>query len=286
MPSVAPAEHRTATVGGVRLHHVVAGAGEPVLLIHGFPQTWHQWRPVIPALAQRFTVIAPDYRGAGHSERPASGYDKHTMMEDLRALVASLGFSRVHVVGHDIGAMIAYRYAAVHPDEVASLVLIDAPVPGTPAMAEVRANPRAWHVAFHSARDVAEMLVAGREREYLLPFFASRLVDPTAIPPDELEVYVAAYSAPGAMRAGFESYRAWPQDEADNAEYLRTPLPMPVLGIAAGGSTAGPSMRTMIDDIAADGSFVLVADSGHWICSEQPAELTDLIRNHLERVAA
>src|ERR1700753_596854 len=117
-------QHHTARVNDVLLHYVVAGRGDPVVLLHGWPQTWYEWRNIIPALAERYTVIAPDYRGAGETERPQGGYDKHTIMEDLRGLVNQLGFKRLRVVGHDIGVMIAYRYAAVHPDEVEQLVLM------------------------------------------------------------------------------------------------------------------------------------------------------------------
>jgi pimeloyl-ACP methyl ester carboxylesterase len=271
-------EHRYALVDGLKLHYAIAGKGEPVLLIHGFPQTWHTWRDVVAALADSFTVIAPDYRGAGDSDRPQGGYDKHTMMEDLRGLVRQLGFSRVRVVGHDIGAMIAYRYAAVHPDEVRQLVLMDAPVPGTPALDQVRAMPRSWHINFHNARDIAETLVCGREAQYLTYFFKSRFTTPDAVSPQDLAVYIAAYSAPGALRAGFEVYRAWDQDARDNAPYLARPLQMPVLVLGGAMSASGPLLEAMTRDIARDGRFALVPHSGHWLCEQNPAQVQRLLR--------
>ena len=270
-------EHRYAHVEGLKLHYVVAGEGEPVLLIHGFPQTWYEWRGVISEFAKKYTVIAPDYRGAGESDRPQGGYDKHTMMEDLRGLVRQLGFNRIRVVGHDIGAMVAYRYAAVHPDEVRQLVLMDAPVPGTPAIDQIRTMRRAWHINFHGERDVAEMLVAGREREYLSFFFKSRFTTPDAIPPADIAVYVAAYSAPGGMRAGFEVYRAWDQDARDNKPYLANKLPMPVLVLGGEMSVSGPWLETMTHEIASDGQFKLVRNSGHWLCEQNPHEVQRLL---------
>jgi len=262
-----------AQLPGLRLHYAISGAGDPVLLIHGFPQTWQEWRHVMPALAEHYTVIAPDYRGAGDSDRPQGGYDKHTVMEDLRALVHQLGHRRVRVVGHDIGAMVAYRYAAMHPDEVQQLVLMDAPLPGTAALDQVRAMPRAWHANFHNVRDLPELLVAGREREYLTLFFRSRFTRPDAMSASDIAVYVDAYSAPGAMRAGFELYRAWDQDARDNQPCLSRKLDMPVLVLGAGASASGGLLEGMTHEIAQHGQFRLVADAGHWLCEENPREV-------------
>jgi pimeloyl-ACP methyl ester carboxylesterase len=263
-------EHRFAVINGLRLHYVTAGQGDPVLLIHGFPQTWYEWHNVIPALAKRFTVIAPDYRGAGDSGRPQGGFDKHTMMEDLRGLIHSLGFKRIRLVGHDVGLMIAYRYAAVHPDEVEKLAMMDAPVPGTDAWTQVRTNPRAWHVNFHNARDVPEMLVAGREREYLSYFYSVRLVNPTAMPQSEMDVYIRSYASPGGMRCGFEVYRAMLQDAEDNLPYLKKKLDMPVLMLAGAESVSAPVLEKMVPLIAANSKFQMIADAGHWLCEENP----------------
>lgn len=266
-------QHRYANVGGLKLHYVIAGQGEPVLLIHGFPQTWYEWREIIAELAKKYTVIAPDYRGAGESDRPQGGYDKHTVMEDLRGLVHQLGFKKLRVVGHDVGVMVAYRYAAVHPNEVQQLVLMDAPVPGTPAADQVRATPRAWHVNFHNARDLPEALVAGREREYLTFFFKSRFTSHNAISAADMEVYIAAYSSPGGMRAGFELYRAWDQDAQDNKPYLAKKLAMPVLVLGGEMSVSGPLLETMMNQIAANGQFKLVPNAGHWLCEQNPREV-------------
>lgn len=275
--------HGKADVNGTRLHYVTAGAGEPVLLLHGFPQTWHEWRHVIPVLAERYRVIAPDYRGAGDSARPTSGYDKQTMATDVVELARRLApGERFRVVGHDMGAFVAYSLAAQFPDEVAALCLVDAPVPGTAAWRALLANPRVWHIAFHGARDVAEMLVAGREREYLAQFFELRAHHPHLVMP-ELDVYLRAYAAPGGMRAAFEAYRALPDDAAANAEFLRTPLPMPVLVVAGQSSNSGPVLEAMCSEVGRDAAFALVAESGHWIPEEQPETFLGLLEPFLAR---
>ena len=278
MPGIA---RRYASVNGITLHYAIAGQGEPVLLIHGFPQTWQEWLDIIPPLAQRFTVIAPDYRGAGESSRPASGYDKMTMARDLRELVRALGYSSVRVVGHDMGAMVAYRYAASYRDEVVRLVLMDAPVPGTEAFRMVRAHPRAWHINFHQCRDLAESLVAGREREYLTYFFKSRFTDPQAMTTEQMEVYIQAYCTPGGMRAGFEAYRAFDQDVLDNEPDLARKLEMPVMLLAGGASVSAPALQTMLADIAVDGRFHAVERSGHWLCEQATDEVIRALQEFL-----
>jgi pimeloyl-ACP methyl ester carboxylesterase len=258
---------------GLRLHYVAAGQGsQTIVLLHGFPQTWWEWHKVIPALADAgLRVIAPDYRGAGHSWRPAAGYDKVTMAGDIRRLLHDhLGIGGpVVVAGHDIGLMVAYAYAQAYRDEVSHLVVMDAPLPGTAVFDRLRSDPRVWHFAFHGARDVAEMLVAGREREYLQFFFDARSSDPSAI---DLDVYAAAYAAPGAMRAGFELYRAFDQDAADNRAALERngALPMPVLAVGGEISTSGPVVEEMMREVADDVTGLRVPGTAHWIPEENP----------------
>lgn len=278
-------DHATVMIDGVRIHYARCGhGGEPVLLIHGFPQTWYEWHRLMPVLGENFMVIAPDIRGAGHSDKPRDGYDKHSLMSELRTLVHALGHRRVRIVGHDIGAMIAWRYAAVHPDEVVQLVLMDAPIPGTAAWAVTRANPRAWHINFHNARDVPEMLIAGRERDYIRYFITSRLFNPAAMPAEEVEIYAAAFAAPGAARAGFELYRALLQDAEDNSELLQTPLAVPTLMIAAGRSVIADLLWDMSRQIAADVRFHQIDKAGHWLCEEAPDEVADLIREFFSAI--
>jgi len=269
---------------GIRIHHVTTGeaGSRTALLIHGFPQTWWQWRRVIPSLvAAGIRVIVPDYRGAGDSSRPHSGYDKLTMAGDLHRLVqAHLGITeRIALIGHDIGSMIAYAYAQAYRDSVSHLVMVDAPLPGTAVFDRLRSDPRVWHFAFHGARDVPEMLVAGRERAYLRAFFAARVFDPSAIDDADLERYTAAYAAPGAMRAGFELYRAFDRDADDNRELIRRNgrLTMPVLAVGGAISTSGPVVEAMMREVAERVTGVRIPGTAHWVPEENPAAFADAV---------
>lgn len=270
---------------GLRLHYVTAGDGpRTALLLHGFPQTWREWQRVIPPLvAAGFRVIAPDYRGAGHSWRPAGGYDKRTMAGDFHALL------RTHLdvegpvvlVGHDIGLMIAYAYAQAYRDEVSHLVAIDAPVPGTEVFDRVRSDPRVWHFAFHGTRDIPELLVAGRERPYIQAFFNARIADPSAVSDEDFDAYVDAYSAPGAMRAGFEVYRAFGQDAEDNRAALARngKLDIPVLAVGGMTSTTGEVIEQMMREVATHVTGLRVPGTGHWVPEENPRALAEAIVN-------
>jgi pimeloyl-ACP methyl ester carboxylesterase len=265
---------------GLRLHYVTAGVGpRVVVLLHGFPETWWQWRRVIPPLVEAgLLVVAPDYRGAGHSWRPADGYDKRTMADDINRLLHE--HLRIEdpivLVGHDVGLMVAYAYAQAHREDVSQLVVMDAPLPGTAVFDRLRSDPRVWHFAFHGARDVAEMLVAGRERSYLQAFFNARIFDPSAIADGDLDVYVAAYAAPGAMRAGFELYRAFDRDAEDNRDALERngKLTMPVLAVGGATSTSGPLVEEMMREVAANVAAARIPRTGHWITEENPTAFT------------
>ena len=266
---------------GLRLHYVVAGEGEhTVVLLHGFPQTWWEWRHVAPPLVEAgFRVVIPDYRGAGHSSRPAGGYNKRTMASDIHRLLHN--HLRIHhpvaLVGHDIGLMIAYAYAQAYRDDVSHLVIIDAPLPGTVVFDRLRSDPRVWHFAFHGARDVAEMLVDGRERQYLQYFFNVRIFDPSAISDEDFDVYAAAYSTPGAMRAGFEVYRAFDQDAEDNREALKRSgkLTVPVLAVGGAISTSGSMVEEMMKEVSENVTSLRVPRTAHWIPEENPSALTE-----------
>jgi pimeloyl-ACP methyl ester carboxylesterase len=277
---------------GVRLHHVTAGDGpRTIVLLHGFPQTFWEWHRVIPRLVEAgFRVVAPDYRGAGHSSRPFGGYDKRTMASDIhRLLHEHLHLDGpVAVVGHDIGLMVAYAYAQAYREEVSHLVVMDAPLPGTAVFDRLRSDPRVWHFAFHAARDVPEMLVAGRERPYLQAFFNARMFDPSAITESDFEVYVAAYSAPGAMRAGFETYRAFDQDIADNRDALKRngKLAMPVLAVGGASSTTGPLMEEMMREVSEHVTALRISGTAHWIAEENPSILVAELLKFLQTDAS
>jgi pimeloyl-ACP methyl ester carboxylesterase len=263
---------------GLRLHYVTAGEGpRTIVLLHGFPQTWWEWRGVIPGMVKAgFRVVAPDYRGAGHSFRPQDGYDKRTMAIDIQKLLRDhLGINGpVVMAGHDIGLMVAYAYAQAYRDEVSHLVVVDAPLPGTVVFDGLRSDPRVWHFAFHGVRDLPEMLVAGRERQYLQSFFNYRIFNVAAISEADLDLYTSAYAALGAMRAGFELYRAFDQDIIDNREALQRngKLTIPVLAVGGATSTSGPVVEAMMREVADDVRGLRIPGTAHWIPEENPAD--------------
>jgi len=224
--------HQMASVNGIQMHYVIGGHGDPVVLLHGWPQTWYAWHNVMPALAKNYTVIAPDLRGLGDSSKPSSGYDAKTTAEDIYQLVSQLGFNKIYLVGHDLGALPAYAYAAVHPNNVSKLVLMELTFPGyTPP--SIPGNPGRWWVAFHQVPDMPETLVQGKEREYLTYFFKGLAYNPFAITQSDIDEFVSHYSAPGGMRAGFEYYKALPQDAKEIKELAASSkLPMPVLALS------------------------------------------------------
>jgi len=265
----------------VMLHYATAGAGDrTIVLLHGFPQTWREWRDVIPRLVGAgYRVIAPDYRGAGHSSRPLDGYDKRTMASDIRRLVKDeLGIAGpIVLAGHDIGLMVAYAYAQMFRDDVSHLAVIDAPLPGTQVFDRLRADPRVWQFAFHGVRDIPEMLIAGRERAYLQAFFNARLYNVAAITDQELDAYASAYSAPGALRAGLELYRAFDRDVEDNRQWFAEhgKLTIPVLAVGGQASTTGPLMAEMMREVADDVTELRVPNAAHWIAEENPQALVD-----------
>lgn len=270
-------QHHRLTADGVDLHYVTAGKGPPLVLIHGFPQTWYQWRRVIEQLADRFTIIAPDLRGLGATPGPPAPYDKQSLAGDVHAIVhAVCGDTPALVVGHDMGSFVAFAYALRFGPSVAGLMLVDAPPPGTAIFDAGKS--RAWHIAFHSARDVAEMLVAGKERAYIAQFVASRIYDNAAISEADLDVYAATYSAPGAMRAAFEMYRALEQDaDFNRAAIARGKLAMPVVSVGAAGRLTPEVVAAVNAEIAERSRVVMIDRCGHWVSEERPEALAAAI---------
>ena len=289
--------HGTAQIQpGVRLHYVEAGKGSrTIVLLHGFPQTWWEWRHVIePLAAGGWRVIAPDYRGAGASSKPQEGYDKRTMAADIATLLRE-HFSvtePVVMVGHDIGMMVAYAFASAYPKNVERLVLMEAPLPGTAAYDGLVATPRLRNAAmslffFHNAEDnLAELLTAGRERQYLQHFYERLSFDQGAIGPANLDVYASAFAAAGAMRVGMELYRAFDRDADDNRAGLAEAgkLTMPVLALGGASSFFTPIAAVMLDEVAKHVQVGTIPRCGHWIAEENPAAFLDeLARFFAER---
>jgi pimeloyl-ACP methyl ester carboxylesterase len=258
--------------GAVVLHYIRAGAGEPVVLLHGWPQSWYCWRKLIPALAQRYTVIAPDLRGLGDSSRPLQGYDKATIADDVRRLTREhLGFERYFLVGHDWGGPVAFCLAATQPEAVRGLVMLDTAVPGD-GSGTFSQHGRRWHHAFHQTADLPEALVAGREDVYLGWFYRQYGFTAGAIGPEDIEEYLRTYRQPGALRAGFAYYRALDADVAHNQSLLsRGKLAMPVLALG-GGKAFGRGIETLesLKRVALDVRGGVIEDCGHWMPEEKP----------------
>jgi len=284
-------EHHYANLKGVRIHYVTMGSGAPVVLLHGWPQTWYEWRRVMPLLADRFAMVAPDMRGLGDSSRPSSGYDKKTVANDIWELMRNhLGHEHFAVVGHDWGAPVAFRLAADHPDAVTHLVLLDVPVPGDRAPGEGDApDPRGavrWHHLFNQVPDLPEALTYGRERIFLEFFFMNGIDQAGTFSDDDIAEYVRTYSQPGAMRAGFNYYRALSRDIEDNRATLATgfKLPMPTLGLGGGGSRGrGDLVVQSLRRVATQAEGGAIADCGHFIPEEKPRELVERLREFLSR---
>lgn len=266
--------HHTAEVNDVRLHYVMGGKGDAVVLLHGWPQTWYEWRKIMPNLAKQYTVIAPDLRGLGDSSKPETGYDKRTAAEDIYQLINQLGFNSINLVGHDIGGMVAYAYAATHPEGVRQLVLMEFWLPGFGLEEGMDvAKGGLWHFGFHMAAKIPEMLTAGREREYLSAI-AYKAGNPTVITETDIDEYVRCYSAQGGMKAGFEYYRALLQDGQQNREHAKTKLKMPVLVLTGSESVVGDRLLKGVLQVAENVQSDVIEQSGHWLAEEQPVMLS------------
>src|ERR1041385_6677597 len=259
---------RDAEVNGVRIHYSIGGKGGPVVLLHGYAQTSHMWKPIMPLLASNHSVVVPDLRGAGGSAKPESGYDKKNMAVDIHELVKSLGFNRASIVGHDIGLMVAYAYAAQFPQETERLVLMDAFLPGIGDWKNVWLMRDLWH--FHFYGEVPLALVKGRERIYFEHFWNDLAPDPKhSVSEADRRLYAKAYAQPGGMRAGFEYFRNFEQDAKDFAELGKTPLSMPVF-VLTGEKASGNFLIEQAKLVATNVEGKVVAGSGHWLMDEAP----------------
>jgi pimeloyl-ACP methyl ester carboxylesterase len=278
-PSVGAIESRFADVEGVRFHYLTAGKGPVVILLHGYTQTSRMWRPLIPRLAEKFTVIAPDLPGIGDSSIPRNSFDMKTAAVRVHALAKSLAVAKARVVGHDIGLMVAYAYSALYPAEVEKLVVMDAFLPGVPGWELAYDNPNMWHFRFNGA--TPEALVKGRESIYFAYFWNDLAADKAhSLPAADREAYVAAYSRPGRMHAGWAYFAAWPDTARTFAELAQTQLTMPVLSIAgekASAAILGPQMKRVATNV----TVIELKGSGHWLMEERPKETMDALVDFL-----
>jgi pimeloyl-ACP methyl ester carboxylesterase len=278
--SVAGFSDKFADVNGVRIHYAIGGKGPAVVLLHGFAQTGRMWRPIMPVLAQKHTVIVPDLRGAGDSGKPEGGYDKKNMAVDIHELTRTLGLDHVSIAGHDIGLMVAYAYAAQFPEGTDRLVLMDAFLPGVGDWKNVWLMRDLWH--FHFYGEVPQALVTGRERTYLEHFWNDFAADPKhSVSEANRQLYAAAFAQPGGVHAGMEYFRNFEKDAQDFAALAKTPLAMPVL-VLTGEKASGPFLIEQGRLVASDVKGVIVAGSGHWLIDEAPAKVIPELTGFLD----
>lgn len=265
---------------GTTLYVRTGGRGPAVVLLHGYGETGDMWAPLAADLAPDRQVIVPDLRGLGLSAKPPGGFDKKTQAGDLAGVLAALGVERIDLVAHDIGNMVAFQFAAQHPERVRRLVLIDAPVPGVGPWDEILKNPLLWHFRF-GGPDM-ERLVAGRERIYLDRFWNEFSADPASFGEAARVHYAQLYALPGAMHSGFAQFAAFDQDAADNRAWLATGarLRMPLLAVG-GEKSFGATMAAVMRAAATDVREGIIAGSGHWIMEENPQASIALVRGFL-----
>ena len=273
--ALADVQHHHADLGDVQLHYVTLGEGKPVVLLHGWPQSWYAWRYVMPELAKNYRVIAPDLRGLGDSSRPLDGYDKKTIAHDVwRLLHDHLGLDEFSLVGHDWGGPAGYALAAAHPEAVRKLAVLDVTIPGDGSTNFSQGGKR-WHHAFHQTVDMPEALIEGREHIYFTWFYRNWGHHPNVLSNQDIAEYLRVYSQPGALRAGFAYYRNLPRDMADNQASARTfKLPMPVLALGGNnGWGRGTEVLESLQRLGTDVRGGVIDNCGHWMAEEQPEAL-------------
>ena len=271
-PQGAKIESRFADANGLKMHYLVAGTGgSAVILLHGYAQNSHMWRPLMSELGKTHRVIAPDLRGFGDTAKPETGYDKKTMAQDVHALARSLGIRKAGVVGHDIGLMVAYAYGAQYPSEVDRIALLDAFIPGVGDTTNLFLLKDLWHFHFYGPTPLA--LVKGRERIYFEHFWNDFAANPAkSVAESDRRFYAQKYAQPGAMKAGMEVFRAFDQDAKDNAEFAKAKLAMPML-VLGGEKSGGDFLISQGRLVATNVDGAIVAGSGHWLIDEAPSQV-------------
>lgn len=264
---------------GATIHVRVGGKGPAVVLLHGFGDTGDMWAPLAADLARDHTVVVPDLRGMGLSSHPQNGYDKKTQAADIRAVLASLGIEHAVVVGHDIGTMVAYAYAARYPDRTDRLIVMDAPVPGIPPWDQIVRSPQLWHFDF-GGPDM-ERLVAGRERIYLDRFWNEFAGNPAKVDEASRQHYAKLYARPGAMHSAFAQFRSIRQDAEDNKASMATRLAMPVLAIG-GEKSFGANEAIVMRNAANSVTGLVIPNAGHWLMEEAPDATIAAVRSFIE----
>lgn len=279
LPYPATFKNQVVQNGDAALHVRVGGSGPAVVLIHGFGDTGDMWTPLATALAKNHRVIVPDLRGLGLSSKPAGGYDKKTQAGDIRAILDQLGVDKADIVGHDIGTMVAYAYAARYPEKTTKLVVMDAPVPGVPPWEQIVRLPVLWHFDFGG--NDALRLVQGRERIYLDRFWNDFAGDASKIDEGTRRHYAKLYARPGAMKAAFAQFQSIRKDAEDNAEFVKTRLAMPVLAVG-GERSFGANQAAVMRNAASNVKEVVVPGAGHWLMEEATTETVKAVQTFLD----
>ena len=266
---------QTAEVNGINLHYVIGGEGDPVVLVHGWPQTWREWEEVMPALAENYTVIAVDLRGAGESETAESGYDKRTLAADIHELVLALDLAPIHFVGHDIGGMVGYAFASDYPESTRTYTFVDVPLPGIePFWTQI--SLLAWHFSFFQQEEVPERLIEGQEDYFLREFLREQAAAPDALPEKIFADTLSSYGDMERFSATLGYYRAFPQDAEDNLSFSETPLEMPVLAVG-GEASAGPIIEGLANAVATNPEVAVISGAGHWVPEVQAEALRETL---------
>lgn len=272
--------HELASVNNIRLHYVIAGSGPPVYLLHGWPQAWFEWEPFIEPLAEKHTVVVPDLRGFGDSDKPASGYDLGTLASDLVCLAAHLSHERIVIVAHDLGGPVAYATAASSPGLVRGLLLFEAPLYGVNAVGVPDYERDYWHFGFHaSCPDLAEALIVGKEDVYLQHFFTEFSYRKDAFSPQLVERFLNQLKRPGALRGGFAHYRAIKESRSQMKQWMTQKLAIPVGGFGGAHSLALAVLRS-VERISEQPFGGVIESCGHWVCEESPK----VVLNQIERL--
>lgn len=278
--------HHTTRVNGIKVHYVRAGEGPPVFLLHGFPETWYAWRKQIPVLAEKYTVIAPDLRGYGETDKPTSGYDKRTMATDARELMRSLGFSKIALVGHDRGARVGTRFAKDFRDAIDRLVVMDnIPTRVVFTSTDAVLAKKYWFFFFNQVPDLPEALITGREEIFLRHFYSTWSYNPEMMSDEEIAVYVRAYSQPGALRGAFNDYRAGGEDLAQDQADADQLIDCPTLTLWGGDFELVGGMFDVLEvwkGMAHDLRGAAIPRCGHLPQEEQPALVNEQLLSFLE----
>jgi pimeloyl-ACP methyl ester carboxylesterase len=275
-----------AHVNGIELHYVRGGSGPALLLIHGFPQDWYEWRAVMPRLTAKHTVIAVDLRGVGESEAPQTGYDAPTLAQDLYQLVGELGLDRVTIVGHDIGGWVAYAFGRSHPERVSRVVILETLLPGIEPFDKLDIDVPMWHAEFHMIPGLPEALVAGRQAAYFGHFFEIGTRGDDIISEEDVQHYAAAYGDAAHLRSAFEVYRAIPANIAFNSVHTDA-IDVPLL-LIGGEHVFGPVMDAVADNLRShfgwsDVTVSVLADGRHYVVEEMPDDVAELIVGRSQR---